>query len=881
MAEIQTIIGSLPVCRGEYDAGVSYFRDNQVTMYGSTFQSIADDNVGYPPAEERDDGKVYAINTDKWIIVANALAAYNAGKRINDLAENTEIKDEEGNVQDTPFRIIENEEFIMAVVDSEDKVLFGIYRDSGKPYFPLNEMYHVEQNEEFFAVWLDATNHVLFGIRRDGEIIGEIHAVNALKQVISSLRKKVDTINASLQELLDVFSLHENPEYLAVEQDAEGKVLSATNPDGSHYIHNAKSETIPEEFSHIEDPEGRTEITTDAEDKVIGFRDSSGKRHEHDMQITNLEVSNLNLQGNSVNNIQDALKANGFDVKTPIDWSEYITQNGDYPLNLPTPRCARLNIISSSDLTQLSKLGLAGAIEGKNYDIPTVIEFWDMHGNYFKKNSYISGQGNSSMNYPKKNIAIDLFDSEVGGDSFSVRFGDWVSQDSFHLKAYQPDPFKGTCIQAYRVYDSICKTHGLINDYVWKRAKIDFNKIGEVCNGFTDLADTKLLYESGARCFPDGFPCIVYQNGDFWGVYSFQLKKHRDNYMLDKNTPENIHLDGYVNNSSFFKDNVSDINWNVSKSGIEVRNPKDSNLYLMDGTQYDSDTNSGELMDETSEHYEGTKKQKICAKTKKYILDFNNSKAAIYEALATYTESQTDENLQAFKKVFEKYHDIGNLVDYQICSDIIQNWDGYIHNIQWFTYDGIKWFCGIYDCDNTFSVVTNYLPSTKHVILGDHHVFTLLRKYYQKELKEEYKILRNNGIIDADIIIGYFREWLGRIGYDNLMREYKKWSFNNQQTVLNEQWEVVLDENNMPIVGTANYSASQKYSAGDECFYKVEPTTVDIAGGVLKEAYKFRAKTAVDGIPPVSSFNYIDNIYRIYKWIKKNIENMDTLYNYK
>ena len=148
MAEIQTIIGSLPVCRGEYDAEVSYFRDNQVTMYGSTFQSIADDNVGYPPAEERDDGKVYAINTDKWIIVANALAAYNAGKRIDDLAENTEIKDEEGAAVKTPFRYIQNEEFIHAVVDSEDRLIFAIYRDSGKPYFSLNEMYHVEQDRK-------------------------------------------------------------------------------------------------------------------------------------------------------------------------------------------------------------------------------------------------------------------------------------------------------------------------------------------------------------------------------------------------------------------------------------------------------------------------------------------------------------------------------------------------------------------------------------------------------------------------------------------------------------------------------------------------------------------------------------------------------------
>lgn len=229
------------------------------------------------------------------------LAAVNAAKKelsanITALQEGKVDKEEgksliEDEVKEC-FKVIENEEFIHAVVDSEDRLIFAIYRDSGKPYFPLNELYHVEQNEEFFAVWLDTDNHVLFGIRRDGEIIGEIHAVNALKQVISqlqsdlaSLQEKVDTIDTNLKELLDVFSLQDNEEYLAVEQDAEGKILSATNPDGSHYIHNAKSETIPEEFSHIEDPEGRTEITTDAENNILGYRDSEGIRHENGMEV--------------------------------------------------------------------------------------------------------------------------------------------------------------------------------------------------------------------------------------------------------------------------------------------------------------------------------------------------------------------------------------------------------------------------------------------------------------------------------------------------------------------------------------------------------------------------------------------------------------------
>ena len=233
--------------------------------------------------------------------------------------QDTKVDKEEGKslIEDEVkecFRVIENEELLKAIVDADDKVLFGIYRDSGKPYFPLNEMYHVEQNEEFFAVWLDAANHVLLGIRRDGEIIGEIHAVNALKQVVSQLQSdvatlqdKVGTIDTNLKELLDVFSLQDNEEYLAVEQDAEGKVLSATNLDGSHYIYNAKSETIPTEFGHIEDPDGRMEITTDAEGKLLGYRDSEGTRHECSLDVNSLKVLNKDIEDlihDSINEIQ-------------------------------------------------------------------------------------------------------------------------------------------------------------------------------------------------------------------------------------------------------------------------------------------------------------------------------------------------------------------------------------------------------------------------------------------------------------------------------------------------------------------------------------------------------------------------------------------------
>lgn len=163
--------------------------------------------------------------------------------------DKTTIKDEEGNVQDTPFRVISNEEFIKAIVDAENKVLFGFYRATGEPYYPLNEMYHVIQNEEYFAAWITTDDKVVLGLRRDGEIIGEIHAVNALKQVISELKEKLDTIYDNTKELLSVLSLQENQEYLTVEKDADDKVLSATYNDGSHYIHKAKSEPFQRSLS--------------------------------------------------------------------------------------------------------------------------------------------------------------------------------------------------------------------------------------------------------------------------------------------------------------------------------------------------------------------------------------------------------------------------------------------------------------------------------------------------------------------------------------------------------------------------------------------------------------------------------------------------------
>lgn len=922
-------IGKIPVSKGEYQKGTAYQRLNQVTMLGSTFQSLINDNVGYPPAEVRDDGKVYAINTDKWIIVANALAAYNAGKRIDDLAENTEIKDEEGTVvetpfryiqneefifakvdaedkllfgiewdgtprfgktsavedrlqsqvnlladkitailgdddttsaidtlkelkdffasidntqtltsilanlnttigkvaikdeageiQDTPFRVISNEEFIKAIVDSEDRVLFGFYRATGKPYYPLNEMYHVEQNEEFFAVWLDVANHVLLGIRRDGEIIGEIHAVNSFKQVISqlqsdltALQEKVGTIDTNLKELLDVFSLQENPEYLAVEKDTDGKVLSATNPDGSHYIHNAKSETIPTEFEHTEDPEKRTEITTDAENKILGYRDSEGTRHEYKIYANHLELSD-----EAAREVNEAFKSAGIKMNNPSDFSK------DNHIELPIPRiAARVRLYAPKLPTT------------KQDDIEAEIEYSDKDGNYFRKPVILNAQGSSSMSYYVKNMAIDI------NDGSEIKFGDFPTQDSFHIKKYYIDIFRGQCIVGYWLMEQVYQTRPVGKRYPYEILNADYNSY----NG--KGKDSEDFY-TGAKCHPDGFPInITWVNTTTrkeidMGIYAWNLKKSKEVYHADKKNVNNIILDGVIDNKTLFGGTVD---W----SQFEIRNPK--SLIDINGKKYDGD-NPKELSNTDS--------------NSKKVKDNITRLSGVSTALQ---ESNT-------KETFEKYFIVEPFIDYFLISQVLYNHDGFKKNWIWCTWDGQHWTPTLYDVDSIFGMYWNGLyiiPDSTNELLGTQACLGL-NTLYSTEIKNRYKELRDLNVFNVDNISKLLEKWLNIVGYDNISKEIGLYTEtpSYRSPYLNDGWEIVSYTTD-----NDDYNENTTYNEGSMCVYK---------------SFRFKATKSLQGIPPLcKSYKYFPFYYGFYNspkrvsaWIKDRIAFLDTTFEYR
>lgn len=871
---------------------------------------------------------------------------------ITNLQENKVDKEEgksliENEVKER-FRVIQNDEFIMAVVDSEDKVLFGIYRATGKPYYPQNDMYNISHSEEFLWVILDAANHPILGIKQDGtcwaakaQWIDDIKAINeallSIDETLKTFQPKedgkglinldvadsffyisndeyiiavvdaenriiagikydgepyfpnhemysvitneewlyaiidadnkvlcgfraddghmiVDGIDISIfiDNAIDVADIKErtshlstidNDEYLSIETDADGKVIGYIDPDGSHYIRNAKSETIPEEFSHIEDREERAEITLDADGKVMSYRDADGKKHEHDMEVTNLDVSNINLKSNSVNNIKDALKANGFDVKTPVDWSDYLSNDGKSPLYIPEPRCARINIS-----------GIDSMPTTKTTNAKAYFEMWDMQGNYFKKKVIINAQGNSTMQYPKKSFACDFFDSDWNGDSFAVKFGDWVAQDSFHFKAQYSDFFKGISIVAYKLVQEVWASRSPIYSNPWKKALLGNINITSGSYNAEIINDLSLQKDTGAKCIPDAFPCIVYLNGEFYGVFNWALKKHRDNYHMNKSLGTNIHLDGG------YGPMLSPLNWN----SFEVRNPKGllTNVATATGFEpYDGDKPKELLGSDTEGYNPSDKKHVLSNKVKQSILTFNS--------MARELNAKTNEN--GGEEFLNEHYDLENLIDFYVLQYVLADED-IAYNWQWITYDGVKWFICDYDKDRTFGQIFN-CPGVRSadVMLNAanssnvNYPFKYLVQYHKEEIKARYNELKSLGIFTPEHVISLVKNWFNRFPIEAIKLEYKKWAespSNRDDNVDREHWKI--KGSSYEYLSDNTYDNEKTYSIGETCAYG---RSRHVIFECIKES---------TGNPPVTKFydnipydlGYHDSIWRVTKYIQ-------------
>ena len=86
-----------------------------------------------------------------------------------------------------------------------------------------------------------------------------------------------------------------------------------------------------------------------------------------------------------------------------------------------------------------AKVQLFGDMTGIGKDLPVrmVLKYNDENGTVFTKLADVEWQGATSLGNPKKSYSIDLLN--IDEDEFKIKFGDWVSIDSFHLKSNYSD----------------------------------------------------------------------------------------------------------------------------------------------------------------------------------------------------------------------------------------------------------------------------------------------------------------------------------------------------------------------------------------------------------------------------------------------------------
>lgn len=689
---IQNAIDELVNNLGHYETNEEWLRaytdaENKF-LWGIRVDGSIDWAVGIPRPIQKKIEKLIATDTTilESITQLRTELTESLNNKIQSLKDNeiknlqdTKVDKEEGKslIEDEVkecFRVIENEEFLKSIVDADDKVLFGIYRATGKPYYPLNDMYHISQSEEFLWVILDTANHPLLGIQQDGTCWAAkaqwLDDIKAIKEAIKTFQPKEDgkgLINLDIADsffyisndeyiiavvdaenrilagikydgepffpnheiysvitnkewlyaiidaenkvlggfrsddghmivggidistfianaIIDIADIKErtahlstivNEEYLSIETDAEGKVIGYIAPDGSHYLYKVKSETIPTEFEHIEDPEGRTEITTDAEGKVLSKRDSTGVLQEY-VGIKTPFINTETINGQKPENWRST-KASLIPREYDLPKYGHVNMNKELSYIHDSVNYAPKDIAEIGNKYYVKDSLVDGAVVETSKEVSIIendinLSSWAVDkttkhylkvdidfGTYLKGTFFIEVkyQGNSTLFYDKKNFRYTFYEDILFTKKKSIKIGELISAKKFNLKAYWRDKSLLREHACYRIVQAIRETRPYAEQYPWNK---EYN-INTCATGLTN-----------------GFPIRIDVGKSFQGIYWFGLAKDINNFMLSDKKYNGVLIQGdggysdktfwQVLNTTEWSDLLGDIDNNIGENSL-------------------------------------------------------------------------------------------------------------------------------------------------------------------------------------------------------------------------------------------------------------------------------------------------------------------------
>ena len=286
----------------------------------------------------------------------------------------------------------------------------------------------------------------------------------------------------------------------------------------------------------------------------------------------------------------------------------------------------------------------------------------------------VKWQGSSSLKYAKKNYTFK-FDN-----AFEAKTG-WSAQKKYCFKANFIDHTHARNLMCASVWGELVKSAVTSNDFRYS------------------------LPNGGAV---DGFPCIIMLNGEFHGLYTWNIPK--DGWMLGMGSGTN--------------------------EAILCANGRTQPA--ADGFKA-LETAFGDAFD------------------LEYITDENNTDWAL-TSLNQMLSAVINSDGSDLDTTVAQYLDWDSVIDHYIQTVLTGADDCRYKNYILFTYDGVKWFFSAYDMDSTFGLnwdgksfrPANAQPDFKGYA-NVHRAMELVRTYKKDALKARYATLRAGALSEINI----------------------------------------------------------------------------------------------------------------------------------
>lgn len=349
------------------------------------------------------------------------------------------------------------------------------------------------------------------------------------------------------------------------------------------------------------------------------------------------------------------------------------------------------SVVFSVD-TDIPKLYFEGNIDEMNdkKDVRSIGVAYHDNGLVFSGYAELKLQGTSSLNYEKKNYTITFFRDEAHTEKLPIDVG-WGAQSKYCLKANWID-----------------KTHA--------RNVVTARLVSQMQSAYD------LLPQAPRNGAVDGFPIEVYENGDFLGIYTWNIPKDAWQFAMDSDDPNHIVLCG--------------------------------------------------------EGWEDTNFFKAMPDFESWAVEVGEESAATQDKLDRLFDFLINSSDEDFRTEFGNYMDLDAALNYYIMTDFAYLRDNKGKNMLLVTYDGMVWYPSLYDLDSSWGSGTDgqslMAYETESSRMDMSNLFARLEKTFRHELGERYFELRAT-VLDEAHILDEFNSFAQTIPQLTFVKEQLRW----------------------------------------------------------------------------------------------------------